>query len=536
MTQAKQKAVIYCRVSSRAQETLGHGLESQETRCRQHAEYKGYEVAGVFPDTFTGGGDFMARPGMKALLSFLDAQPNERFVVIFDDLKRFARDLEFHIKLRREMDARGATRECLNFDFNDTPESDLQEMILAVAGEYERKSNGRQVAQKMKARMESGYWLHAAPAGYKYETQRGHGKILVFDEPLASIVREVFEGYATGRFATQSEVRRFLDAQPTFPRNGKGQITQQRVTDILGNPLYTGHICSETYGINWLKGHHPPLISIETFDKVQQRRANPPNAPKRANVGDDFALRGIATCAGCDVPLRSSWAKGNTKRYAYYLCQTKGCDHYGKSIARDKIEGEVGDLLKSLQPTPGLISLAKAMFRHAWDQRLAQAKDAQEVAKAQLRTLDKQIESVLDRILGASNATVIATYEKEIGDLEKEKARLGGILDQQDDPDGSFDEKLEPVLAFLANPWKLWETGQTNLRTLVLKLTFPGRIHYDRNKGARTPEIAFPFKVLEGIQDPRVCFGAPTRTRTADLLITNQLLYQLSYRGTVGQI
>ena len=28
--------------------------------------------------------------------------------------------------------------------------------------------------------------------------------------------------------------------------------------------------------------------------------------------------------------------------------------------------------------------------------------------------------------------------------------------------------------------------------------------------------------------------GAPTRTRTADLLITNQLLYQLSYRGIDG--
>ncbi len=26
--------------------------------------------------------------------------------------------------------------------------------------------------------------------------------------------------------------------------------------------------------------------------------------------------------------------------------------------------------------------------------------------------------------------------------------------------------------------------------------------------------------------------GAPTMTRTRDLLITNQLLYQLSYRGT----
>ncbi|CAN0237244.1 unnamed protein product, partial [Chrysoparadoxa australica] len=28
--------------------------------------------------------------------------------------------------------------------------------------------------------------------------------------------------------------------------------------------------------------------------------------------------------------------------------------------------------------------------------------------------------------------------------------------------------------------------------------------------------------------------GAPTRTRTADLLITNQLLYQLSYSGFGG--
>ena len=30
--------------------------------------------------------------------------------------------------------------------------------------------------------------------------------------------------------------------------------------------------------------------------------------------------------------------------------------------------------------------------------------------------------------------------------------------------------------------------------------------------------------------------GAPTRTRTADLLITNQLLYQLSYRGTAFRL
>ncbi len=35
--------------------------------------------------------------------------------------------------------------------------------------------------------------------------------------------------------------------------------------------------------------------------------------------------------------------------------------------------------------------------------------------------------------------------------------------------------------------------------------------------------MSLDFKIQEN--------GAPTRTRTADLLITNQLLYQLSYRG-----
>ena len=38
-------------------------------------------------------------------------------------------------------------------------------------------------------------------------------------------------------------------------------------------------------------------------------------------------------------------------------------------------------------------------------------------------------------------------------------------------------------------------------------------------------------KFLKFIVNKQVLDGAPARTRTADLLITNQLLYQLSYKG-----
>lgn len=73
----------------------------------------------------------MQRPSM-ALLSFIDAQPNELFVVIFDDLKRFPRNTRFHLDLRDALRARGAKIDCLNFRFEETPEGKFFETIIAA--------------------------------------------------------------------------------------------------------------------------------------------------------------------------------------------------------------------------------------------------------------------------------------------------------------------------------------------------------------------------------------------------------------------
>lgn len=506
-----QKAIIYARVSSRAQASDGHGLSSQEKRCRDHANAKGYEVVATFPDTISGGVDFMQRPGMVALLSFLDAQPDENFVVIFDDPKRFARSTRFHIDLRDALRQRGARIECLNFKFDDTPEGEFIETIIAAQGELERKQNGRQVAQKMRARMEAGYWIHNPPVGYRYETQKGRGKVLVPNPPFDDLIREAFECYASGRFNTQAEVKRFFEADPSFPHLKNGKLLQQRVTDILTHPIYTGHICSENYGINWLKAQHEPLISLKTFDKVQERRAGKAKAPKRKNIGDAFALRGIAVCGCCEVPLRSSITKGNGGQYAYYLCQTKTCDHYGKSIKRDQLEGDVGDIIKTLQPDPTSVRLLTDMFRRIWDARRNQAAGILRAGKRQIASVDKESEKLLDLIMASNNTTVIRKYEEKIEQHEHDKARLTEKLAKQAEPKGTFEEKLEPAITFLTNPWKLWETPgktQVHMRRLILKLAFKTRIKYYRNQGARTSEIALPFKALGGIAGPQVCFGA----------------------------
>ena len=72
--------------------------------------------------------------------------------------------------------------------------------------------------------------------------------------------------------------------------------------------------------------------------------------------------------------------------------------------------------------------------------------------------------------------------------------------------------KLEHALTFLANPWKLWETGQIKLRRTLLKLAFRDHLEYCRIEGPRTPKTAFLFKALEGYKGVETSFGAPERT------------------------
>jgi site-specific DNA recombinase len=178
MSNKPVKALIYCRVSSERQKNEGHGLDSQEYRCREYARFRGYEVEKVFKDSYSGGGDFMKRPAMSELLAYSDKHFDNNYTVIFDDLSRFARDTVFHIQLRRAFKVRGLTPECLNFSFDDSPEGKFAETVLAASNELDREKNRRQVSQKMKARLEKGYWTFPAPPpGYTFKKDPIHGKV-----------------------------------------------------------------------------------------------------------------------------------------------------------------------------------------------------------------------------------------------------------------------------------------------------------------------------------------------------------------------
>ena len=494
-----QIAVIYTRVSSIKQVSKGDGLASQETRCREYASYRNYLITEVFKDKGVSGG-VAKRPGMEQMLSYLRRHRAFKPVVVIDDINRLARGLEAHLTLRAKIAEVGGRLESPTMEFGEDSDSKLIENLLASVSQHGRQKNAEQAKHRMWARMMNGYWVFTAPIGYRYKRISGHGKMLVRNEPAASIIAEVFEGFASGRFESRSEIKRYLDAHDMFPKSASNQVCYQKITDMLKRIAYAGYICHPPWEVPLRKGHHEPLVSLETFQAVQKRLKAAAQAPARKDIGKDFPLRGFVNCADCGNPYTSNWAKGRNRFYPYYLCMTKGCDSYGKSIKRDVLEGAFEELLQSLVPEPETVELAHLMLHRLWDERKANQVAQLEEQKRQVIEIDRKAEQLLDRITQVSDERIIEKYENRLRELDLRKAAISEKIGSSGQPLEDFDSTFRTALDFLENPQKLWASDRIEDKRMVCRIAFSGKISYARNEGVRTAPIALPLRVLRGLE------------------------------------
>ena len=495
-----QIAVIYCRVSSPAQVKKGDGLQSQETRCREYIGHKGYVVAQVFNDEGVSGG-VINRPGMQAMLKYLRKIRHEQPVVIIDDISRLARGLQAHLELRTAIDNAGAKLESPSIEFGEDSDSQLVENLLASVSQHSRQKNAEQVKHRMRARMMNGYWVFHKPIGYCYKHVSGHGKMLVRDEPVASLVKEALESYACGRFNSQAEIKRHLEAHSVFPKSSDG-VRYQKIQEMLERVLYAGYIDHPEWDITLQQGKHEPLISFDTWQKIQLRLKDQTKTPNRKDIALDFPLRGFVLCDTCQQPMTSCWAQGKFKKFAYYHCRNKACPDAKKSIPKPVMEKQFVDMLEELCPKPELVFMARQMWQAQWDDRIKNRERDKVQLQENLRRADHKIEQFLNRIVETDSDTLVKTYEGQVRKLEIEKRGLTekiaacGTVVAMD-----FNHKFGEAMKFLEDPLKLWCSDQLCHKRMAIKLTFADRLVYRRNFGFQTPNLSLPFLLLQGFQE-----------------------------------
>ncbi|MDY6857890.1 MAG: zinc ribbon domain-containing protein, partial [Pseudomonadota bacterium] len=303
------------------------------------------------------------------------------------------------------------------------------------------------------------------------------------------------------RFQTQVEVKRFLERQPLFPKDLNGrEVRNQRVYEMLTRVLYAGYVEHDNWGVSLRDGHHEGLIDFSTYQRIQGRLTGTAKAPARKDISQDFPLRGFVLCNDCGEALTACWSTSKTgKKHPYYLCKTKGCESYRKSIRRDMLEEDFEGLLQSLEPAQGLFKLARAMFKDAWDFRLAQSRSTGKELRKKAAQVEKQIDALVERTVEATSASVMAAFERKIKKLEEDRILIAEQIASAGKPKHTFEESFELAMNFLSSPWYIWKNSSLAGQKMVLRLAFVEPIGYCRNQGVRTPKISFPFKVLGGI-------------------------------------
>lgn len=502
MNLTKKQALIYCRVSSKKQEHLGGGLTSQEKRCRDYAKINDYEVAQIFQDSFSGGGDFMKRPAMRDLFTYVDTNKNTEFVVIFDDLKRFARDLEFHWKLRKEFRSRNLIPKCLNFNFEETAEGFFIETVIAAQGELEREQNKRQVEQKMQARLERGIYCFGgiAPLGYTYEKNKEHGgKVLSIHPQEAKVIRDAFIGFASGNFFHIKDVIEYIRTRPELER-GKN-LHKDTAKAILTCVLYAGYIEYPSWNISRRRAVHEPIISLELFEQVQERLFGKSPIRTRKDMREDFPLRGLVFCKHCKRPFTASWSTGRSKKYPFYRCTNLNCPVRNKGISRDVIHLDFEEYMNSIGVNEEVLKLLEAITIREVALQEKNALKYVESLQQELKTLEMQKSSFLTRLIKTTDEELLSIYEEQIKVINN---RLLLIEEKLSNPNDTILENLEPAFAMarevLENPYKYWNKEGLELKKLLIQTLFLDKLEYDENTGFGTDRKCYAIRFSEEYQ------------------------------------
>jgi hypothetical protein len=86
---------------------------------------------------------------------------------------------------------------------------------------------------------------------------------------------------------------RFLQNDPFFSKGKSGRVTHHRVGQLLNQLLYAGYIEHRDWGVSLRPAQHEPLISFETYQRIQERLNGIQRTPMRKNLDEHFPLRGF---------------------------------------------------------------------------------------------------------------------------------------------------------------------------------------------------------------------------------------------------
>lgn len=325
---------------SRAEEhmSLEETLSRHKAALLDYARKYGYLVdpEDIYEEVVSGESLF-ARPQMLRLMEAVSAGKYE--AVLCMDMQRLGRggmyDQGFILDTFKASETLIVTPERL-YDLTKEMDEQAAEMETFLSrGEY------RMITKRLRRgtlqSVQNGAYMANPPFGYR-KTRIGRLSTLEIVPEEAECVRQIFRMYADGSGCTRIEEA--VNAMGYHGRRGS-RFNRNTIRLILDNPVYIGKIrwnktstvkvgigservkkvvYNKGEKIQIIDGQHPPIISQDLWDAVQERRKSRYFYVDNKHVASPLA--GLVHCAKCGRLMNM---QGKNKGVPYLLCPTKGC-------------------------------------------------------------------------------------------------------------------------------------------------------------------------------------------------------------------
>ena len=345
---------IYVRLS---QEDMREGeslsIENQKKMLTDYvSQHAGWNLVGIYEDDGYSGTSF-DRHGVRQLLD--DAKSGKINLILCKDLSRFGRNYievgqyidyifpSFNIRFIALSD---------NVDTLDRNSTAMDLMpIMNLFNEWHAANTSKKVRSVLAQNAKEGKYI-ASFAAYGYLKGDDEKHTPIIDEPAAKVVRRIFELRATG--ITPTQIAKILNAdgvpipsdyraqrlgKPNPYKNTFHYWSHVAVRNILGNPIYIGHLAQQKFTTVSFKNHksvrrgkdewviaentHEPIISQELWDKCQEvdRCASHGKIMKKGIV---LPLNSMMFCPDCGAKMKLNGhakKKDGSVNY-FYVCAT----------------------------------------------------------------------------------------------------------------------------------------------------------------------------------------------------------------------
>ena len=350
--------------------------------------------------------------------------------------------------------------------------------------------------------------------GYDYDVET---KSLSINEEGAEVVRYIFDRYVAGAGSTM--IARELNEQGIMTIKGN-DWTSSSVMGIINNEKYKGDILlGKTFTVDpiskrrlenlgeedrfYIKDHHEPIVSEETFARAQEIRERRNGGRKSATPGKrekfsrQYAFSCMLECGFCGASLsRRSWHSSSKYQKTIWQCvkSTKHGKRYcpdSKGIPEQVIEEAFIESYKMLCADNKdvleefITRVEKTLSEDSVRDKLSKfQKSADNLQSKRKRLLEKYLEGIVSQDIYEDTDV---GYERKLSDI---KANIE-MLEQQMEDEVSLKRRVADFKKALSKNEVLQEFDRGIFESIIEKVIVGG---YDEEGNKDPYKITFIYK------------------------------------------